>query len=33
MRSLTRMKNKTTGPDEIPVETWRALGEVGVDML
>ena len=33
VRSLTRMKNKTTGPDEIPVETRRPLGEVGVDML
>lgn len=31
---LKRMKNnKTTGPDEIPVEAWRALGERGVDLL
>ena len=26
-------KNKATGPDEIPVEAWRVLGEEGVDLL
>ena len=33
VRALQRMKNKMTGPDEIPVEAWRALGGVGVDLL
>ena len=32
--ALKKMKNnKSTGPDEIPVEAWRALGKVGVDLL
>ena len=34
---LRKMKNnciyKATGPDEIPVEAWRALGGEGVDLL
>ena len=34
VRALKRMKsNKNTRPDEIPVEAWRVLGEVGVDLL
>ena len=33
-RALKKMKNnKATGPDEIPVEAWRALGGEGVDLL
>ncbi|KAK4309954.1 hypothetical protein Pmani_018421 [Petrolisthes manimaculis] len=32
--ALKKMKNgKATGPDEIPVEVWKALGEEGVDIL
>ena len=32
--ALRKMKNnKATGPDEIPVEAWRALGVEGVDLL
>ena len=32
--ALRKMKNnKATGPDEIPVEAWRALGGEGVDLL
>ena len=32
--ALRKMKNnKATGPDEIPVEAWRALGEEGLDLL
>ena len=32
--ALKKMKNnKATGPDEIPVEAWRALGGEGVDLL
>ena len=27
VRTLQKMKNKTTGPDEILVETWGVLGE------
>ena len=34
VRSLRKMKNgKTTGPNLIPVEVWKALGEEGVDIL
>ena len=32
--ALGKMKNgKATGPDEIPVEVWKCLGEFGIDML
>ena len=32
--ALERMKNgKATGPDEIPAEAWKSLGEFGIDML
>ena len=32
--ALRKMKNNNaTGPDEIPVEAWRALGGEGVDLL
>ena len=32
--ALKKIKsNKATGPDEIPVESWRALGGEGVDLL
>ena len=32
--ALKKMKNgKATGPDGIPVEAWRSLGEEGIDML
>ena len=31
--ALRKMNNKATGPDEIPVEAWRALGGEGVDLL
>ena len=32
--ALKGMKNgKATGPDEIPAEVWKALGEEGVDLL
>ncbi len=32
--ALKRMKNgKATGPDDIPVEAWKCLGEEGVDLL
>ena len=32
--ALKRMKsNKAVGPDDIPVEAWRCLGEVGVEFL
>uniref|UniRef100_A0A8D8SH78 Craniofacial development protein 2 n=2 Tax=Cacopsylla melanoneura TaxID=428564 RepID=A0A8D8SH78_9HEMI len=31
---LKKMKNgKATGPDELPVEAWKAMDEVGVDLL
>ena len=34
MNVLKKMKNgKATGPDFIPVEVWKALGEDGVDIL
>ena len=34
VRALRKMKNgKATGPDLIPVEVWKALGEEGVDIL
>ena len=33
-KALKKMKNgKATGPDEIPVEMWKALGEEGIDLL
>ena len=33
-RALGKMKNgKAAGPDSIPVEAWKALGEEGVDIL
>ena len=33
-RALEKMKNgKSIGPDGIPVEVWKVLGEEGVDML
>lgn len=33
-RALNKMKNgKAVGPDGIPVEVWKALGEGGVDIL
>ena len=32
--ALKRMKNgKATGPDDIPAEAWKCLGEEGVDLL
>ena len=32
--ALERMKDgKATGPDEIPSEAWKSLGELGIDML
>ena len=32
--ALRKLKNnKATGPDEIPVEAWRALGGEGVDLM
>ena len=32
--ALMRMKDgKATGPDEIPVEAWKCLGEEGIDIL
>ena len=34
VQALRKMKNgKSTGPDLIPVEVWKALGEEGVDIL
>ena len=34
VHALRKMKNgKATGPDLIPVEVWKALGEEGVDIL
>ncbi|KAF7644203.1 hypothetical protein LDENG_00226100 [Lucifuga dentata] len=33
-RSLKRMKSgKAVGPDDIPVEVWKCLGEVAVEFL
>ena len=33
-QALKRMKNgKATGPDKIPVEVWKSLGEEGIDIL
>ena len=33
-RALKTMKNgKAVGPDDIPVEVWRCLGEVAVDVF
>ena len=33
-RELKRMKSgKTLGPDEIPVDVWKCLGEVAVEFL
>ena len=33
-RALMKMKNrKAVGPDNIPVEVWKSLGEVGEDLL
>ena len=33
-RAVRKMKNgKAAGPDKIPVEVWKSLGEEGVDML
>ena len=33
-RALKKMKNgKATGPDKIPVEVWKSLGEEGIDIL
>ena len=32
--AMKKMKNaKATGPDEIPVEAWRSLGDMGIEML
>lgn len=32
--ALRKMKNdKSTGPDNIPVEVWKSLGDVGINML
>ncbi|KAI5726127.1 hypothetical protein M8J77_024147 [Diaphorina citri] len=32
--AVKKMKNgKATGPDEIPVEAWKSLGEKGIDIL
>jgi len=32
--ALTKLKNgKATGPDDIPAEVWKCLGDVGIDML
>ena len=34
VKALARMKNgKAVGPDEIPVEVWKMLGEEGIDLL
>ena len=34
MRALAKMKNgKAVGPDGIPAEAWKALGEEGIDLL
>ena len=34
VKALARMKNgKAVGPDEIPVEVWKVLGEEGIDLL
>ncbi|KAI5697940.1 hypothetical protein M8J77_019127 [Diaphorina citri] len=34
MAALRSMKNgKATGPDGIPVEAWKSLGDEGVDVL
>ncbi|XP_064091281.1 uncharacterized protein LOC135204984 [Macrobrachium nipponense] len=34
LNTLKKMKNgKATGPDMIPVEAWKALGDEGVDIL
>ena len=33
-QALNRMKNgKATGPDKIPAEVWKSLGEEGIDIL
>ena len=33
-KALKKMKNsKATGPDNIPVEAWKGLGEEGIDLL
>ena len=33
-RAVKKMKNgKATGPDKIPVEVWKSLGEFGIDQL
>ena len=33
-RALKKMKNgKAIGPDGIPVEVWKSLGEEGIDLL
>ncbi|XP_045112278.1 uncharacterized protein LOC123505180 [Portunus trituberculatus] len=33
-KAIRRMKNgKATGPDEIPVEAWKALGDLGVEIV
>ena len=33
-RAVKKMKNgKATGPDRIPVEVWKSLGEEGIDIL
>ena len=31
--ALKKMSGKAVGPDGIPVEAWRALGEEGIDVL
>ena len=34
VKAIRKMKNgKATGPDNIPVEVWKSLGEEGIDML
>ena len=34
VKAVREMKNgKATGPDNIPVEVWKSLGEEGIDML
>ena len=33
-RTIKRMKSgRTVGPDDIPVEVWKCLGEMGVELL
>ena len=31
--ALRRMKGKAVGPDELPVEVWKCMGEMGIKFL